>query len=191
MTDMLKAVMPKSDQLNSDSLIGGQTRTITITKVEVVKGEQPTIIHYDGENGRPYKPCKSMARVLIHCWGSDGSKYIGRSMMLYCDPTVRYGGMEVGGIRISHLSHIDQEATMLLTSTRSNRKPYTVKPLVVIETPSVDVFIKDIKDVPTLEGLQHKFMEASKAHKHDPRFPEVVAAKDARKIELTSKAILC
>jgi hypothetical protein len=30
-------------------------------------------------------------------------------MTLYCDPEVQFGGMKVGGIRISHMSDIDGE----------------------------------------------------------------------------------
>jgi hypothetical protein len=62
-------------------------------------------------------------------WGPDAKQYAGRSLTLYRDPSVKWGGMEVGGIRISHMSHIDKAATMALTATRGNRKPYTVKPL--------------------------------------------------------------
>jgi hypothetical protein len=70
-----------------------------------------------------------MRRVLIEAWGKDGAQYKGRSMTLYADPKVKFGGIEVGGIRISHMSHIEQEKTMMLTATRANRKPFTVKPL--------------------------------------------------------------
>jgi hypothetical protein len=37
--------------------------------------------------------------------------------------------MEVGGIRISHMSDIGETMTMALTVTRANKKPFTVKPL--------------------------------------------------------------
>lgn len=128
--DMLKTIEPKTDQLNADSLVGGP-RTITITGVSGHdSAEQPVSIHYEGEDGRPFKPCKSMRRVMVAVWGSDASKYIGRSMTLYCDPEVQFGGMKVGGIRISHMSHIDKAQTMALTATRSKRKPFTVEPLV-------------------------------------------------------------
>jgi hypothetical protein len=50
-------------------------------------------------------------------------------MTLYRDPTVKFGGFETGGIRISHLSHIDKPTTMALTATRASRKPFTVQPL--------------------------------------------------------------
>src|ERR1700678_2310927 len=104
MNSMSSVIQAKSDQLNGDDLICGPL-TITITKVECRPGtEQPVSIFYDGDGGKPYKCCKSMARVMVHCWGDDANKYVGRSLTLYCDPEVKWGGMAVGGIRISHMS---------------------------------------------------------------------------------------
>ena len=129
MNDMAGTIIPKSDQLNADDLLTGPI-TVKITGVTVRGGpEQPVSISYEGDNGKPYKPCKSMCRVMVTAWGADSKKYVGRSMTLYRDPKVKWGGMEVGGIRISHMSHIDESMTMALTVTRANKKPYTVKPL--------------------------------------------------------------
>lgn len=128
MTDLRKTIIPKSDQLNADDLIG-TTKTIKITKVSLAAGEQPIAINYEGDEGKPYLPCKSMRRVLVNVWGPDGNDFIGRSMTLYRDDKVTWGGMAVGGIRISHMSHIDHDVTMALTATKSSRKPFTVKPL--------------------------------------------------------------
>jgi len=127
-TDLAKTIAPKSDQLNADDLIAGP-RTITITGVRGCDDEQPIAIHFEGGEKTPYKPCKSMRRVLVHCWGPDGNTYVGKRMTLYCDPNVLFGGIKVGGIRISHLSHIDREMVLPLTVTRAKRAPYTVKPL--------------------------------------------------------------
>jgi hypothetical protein len=129
MTDLARTIEPKSDQLNADTLMAGP-RTITITGVRGNEdADQPISIHFEGGEKTPYKPCKSMRRVMVHCWGPDGSKYVGRRMTLFCDPTVVFGGIKVGGIRISHMSDIDRDITMALTATRAQRKPYTVHPL--------------------------------------------------------------
>ncbi len=136
MNDMSSVITPKSDQLNSDSLLAGP-RTITISRVEIRPGtEQPISIFYTNDEGRPYKCCKSMARVMVHIWGPDSAQYVGKSMTLYCDPKVKWGGMAVGGIRISHMSHINAPVTMALTETKGNKKPFTVQPLVI--APTVD-----------------------------------------------------
>lgn len=131
MNDMTTVTQPKSDQLNADDLIGGP-RTITVSRVDIRPGtEQPVSIHYEGEDGRPYKPCKSMCRVMVFVWGADASKYAGRAMTLYRDPSVKWGGIEVGGIRISHMTNMTRELVMSLTATKGSRKPYTVRPLEV------------------------------------------------------------
>lgn len=129
MNDLRPTIAPKSDQLNADDLIGGPL-TITVSKVLMTgSGEQPVSIAFEGDNGKPYKPCKSMRRVLVAAWGPDGNAYAGRSMTLYLDRSVTFGGDQVGGIRISHLSHIDRPQVIPLTASRGKRKPYEVKPL--------------------------------------------------------------
>jgi hypothetical protein len=136
--DISATVAPKSDQMNADDLIAGP-RTITITRVAADLGnaEQPVSVFFTGDNGKPYKPCKSMRRVMIACWGKMASEYAGRSMTLYRDPSVTWGGMDVGGIRISHMSHISNDMTMPLTATKKARKPYTVRVLKVeVERPA-------------------------------------------------------
>jgi hypothetical protein len=130
MIDLRGTIKPKSDQLNADDLIGGPV-TIRITGVSVSEGEQPVSISFEGDGGKPFKPGKSMRRVLVNLWGPDGAVYVGRSLTLYRDEQVVFGGVEVGGIRISHMSHLQRETTMALTATKAKRKPFTVRPLVV------------------------------------------------------------
>ena len=124
MTDFIEqSIVPKSDQLNADDLLTGSIR---VTVAEVKQGstaEQPVVIKIDGGR-QPYKPCKSMRRLLVHCWGTNGTDWVGRQMVLFCDPTVKWAGSEVGGIRISHLSHIGQRQTVQLTVTRGKKKPW-------------------------------------------------------------------
>lgn len=127
-TDLSGTIIPKSDQLNSEQLLAG---SLTITVTAVKRGateEQPLTIHYQGDNGRPYKPCKTMRKLLVLAWGKDGTAWTGRSMTLYCDPKVQFGGSAVGGTRISHMSHIDAKGiTANLTATRGKKATHTVK----------------------------------------------------------------
>jgi len=130
-TDMNSVITPKSDQLNADTLIGGP-RIITISDVSISPGtEQPVTVRYDGDEGKPWKPCKSMSRVLVHAWGPDAKLYAGRLVELYLDPTVKWGGMAVGGVRISRMSHIERDLVMALTATKGKKAMVTVKPLVI------------------------------------------------------------
>lgn len=129
--DLSHTIVPKSNQLNADDLLAGDI-TITVTDISASDSpDQPVSIHYSDDNGRPYKPCKSMRRVLIQAWGANGKDWIGKSMRLYRDPVVKFGGSEVGGIRISHLSDIERDMSFMLTVTRAKRQAYSVKRLAV------------------------------------------------------------
>jgi hypothetical protein len=182
--NLAETIIPKSDQLNADDLISGP---VTI-KVTAIKGsnepQQPVSIHYEGDNGKPYKPCKSMRRVLVSAWGANGLDYVGRSMTIYRDDSVLFGGIAVGGIRISHLSHIEKDLTLALTVSRASRKPYTVKRLAVAE-PIADVAaLAAIDAANTLDELVNVWKSLTK---EEQKMPTVIAAKDARKNELTPK----
>lgn len=126
--DMTESIVPKSNQLNADDLLTGP-RVFTITEVTAGNAEQPFNFHYVGGEGRPWKPCKSMRRVIVRAWGPNTKQYTGRSLELFCDPSVKWGGQAVGGIRISAMSHIDAPIKINLTTTRGKRSPFTVKVL--------------------------------------------------------------
>ena len=198
MIDMATTIIPKSDQLNADDLIAGP-RTIIITGVKANEGaaDQPVSVFFDGDDGKPYKPCKSMRRVMVAVWGVDARQYIGRSMTLYCDPEVVFGGMKVGGIRISHMSDIEGPKTMALTASKAKRKPFTVQPLAAQPKKEPEVtpedksaWLKLINGSPNMSALQDTFKRAwrwaettvpvdAEAQK------EFKAAYDKRKAELT------
>jgi hypothetical protein len=146
-------IIPKSDQLNADDLIVGP-RTIKITAVESGTPEQPVSIQYAGGTGRPYKPSKSMRRVLVALWGTDGNAYVGRSITLYRDPNIKFGGDPVGGIRISHASDIADPLCIALTESRGKRKPHRVEPLAA-EPPQLDTQgLTDVGDTKARDGVE-------------------------------------
>lgn len=126
--DIAATTAPRSDQQNFDDYVGGP-KTVTVTEVKAGSAEQPVEVHLAEYPGRPFKPSKSMRRVLLACWGSDSSTYVGRKMTLFGDPTVKFGGQTVGGIRIGALSHLEKPVTVALTVTRGKRAPFTVQPL--------------------------------------------------------------
>jgi hypothetical protein len=155
MTDlsMADAIVPKSDQINADDLISGP-RTITIREVQIRGGqEQPVSIYFDGSD-KAFRPCKSMSRVLVAAWGPNAKVYVGRSLTLFRDPTVKWAGMEVGGIRISHMTHIDGKLTMALTATKGQRKPHVVMPLVA-----------EVKQHPTADPKPQTAADWAEAHR--------------------------
>ena len=117
-------IIPKSDQLNYDDVMAGPL-TVRVTGLAAGSPDQPVIVRVaDAATGaalRDCKPCKSMRRVLIACWGDRGRDWIGRTMRLVGDPNVMFGGVKVGGIRIAAVSGIDAPRRIMLTTTRSKR----------------------------------------------------------------------
>jgi hypothetical protein len=126
--DLTQSIVPKSDQLNSDDLVTGPV-TVTITEVRAGNAEQPVEVHLAEFPGRPYKPSKSMRRIMVQAWGAEASAYTGRRLTLFRNPEIKFGGATVGGIEISHLSHIPKRLSVSLMVTRGKRKPFTVEPL--------------------------------------------------------------
>lgn len=125
--DISDTIAPTSDQLDAVDLLAGP-RTFTVEKVARNNGEQPVNIKLR-EFDRPWRPGKSMRRVLVACWGPDASTYVGRRLTLWCDPTVKFGGAAVGGVRITHLSNLDKPRAIPLLVTRGKSEMYSVRPL--------------------------------------------------------------
>ncbi|WP_181272791.1 hypothetical protein [Brevibacterium oceani] len=134
--DMTSTIQPRSDQLNADDLLTGPM-TVTITEVTQGNAEQPVNVNTVETPGRPYKPSKSMRRVMVTAWGKDANAYAGKRLTLFRNPKIRFGKDEVGGIEISHMSDIDADLKVSLTATRGKKKLHTVKPLAPY-TPSQD-----------------------------------------------------
>jgi hypothetical protein len=135
MTTLAEALAPKSDQLNADDLIPGP-RTIMITSAKIVKSERQMRITlgYEGDNGKPFKPCKTMGRAMVLVWAIPDEGYeqhfIGKSIRVYRDPDVKFGDQgAVGGIRISHMSHIDKAAHVKLTVSQGQKREFVFQPL--------------------------------------------------------------
>lgn len=126
--DLTATIVPKSDQLNAEDLLAHPV-TVTIESVTEGSAEQPVNINLAEFPRRPYRPSKTMRRVLVKMWGPETGAYTGRRLTLYRDPDVKFGGIKVGGIKISHLSHIDDRATLMLTETKGKRVAHTVQPL--------------------------------------------------------------
>lgn len=154
--DIAATIIPKSDQLNAEDLLTGPM-TVTVESVSKGNAEQPVDIHLVETPGRAYRPSKTMRRVIVKAWGSETDAYTGRRMTLYRDPDVKFGGVKVGGIKVSHLSHIDRAFSLALTETRGKRALHEVKPLTdapapkPAKTPAPD--IAAITDVDTLRGM--------------------------------------
>lgn len=179
--DILSTTEPKSDQQNFDDY-STAPRTVTVAEVKSGTPEQPVEVHLVEFPGRPYKPSKSMRRVLIACWGPEASAFTGRRMTLYGDPTIRFGGSAVGGIRIAALSHIAEAVTIPLTVTRGKRAPFVVQPL----AEDAGKYLAALTGATSLGQLQAVWKAATAAGVS--KVAELVALKDARKTELSTPA---
>ena len=137
--DISESLAANSAQQNYDEFLAGP-KTVTVSEVKKGSAEQPVEVHLVEFPGKPFKPAKSVRRVLAAAWGTDASAWAGRRLTIYGDPEVRYAGKAVGGLRVSHVSHIDKPVTVALTVTRGKREPFTVKPLAAPTpyTPSQD-----------------------------------------------------
>jgi len=122
---------PRSDQWNADDFIGGG-RTFTIAGVKVGKAEQKYDIELAEGEGRAWRPPLTVLRLLIAAWGDEAAVWVGRRVTLYRDPSIKFGGDQVGGIRVSHMSDLPdgKTFTVKLTSARGKKEPHTVEPLI-------------------------------------------------------------
>lgn len=124
-SNLSDTILAKSDRLNAEDLLAGPI-TVTVTNVYRKSADSPIAINYQGDNGRPFEPCKTMRKLLVAAWGEDGNAWIGRSMTLFNDQSVKWAGKEAGGVRISHLSHIEKRLILSLSETRGKKKQHTV-----------------------------------------------------------------
>ncbi|CDG98915.1 conserved hypothetical protein [Xenorhabdus bovienii str. puntauvense] len=170
--NLSNTIIPKSDQLNFEDV---QTENITaiIKSVRAGTNDQPVFIDLVGYDGRPYKPSKSMRRVLIGGWSPDGHSWVGKSLTLIGDPTVRYGGVAVGGIKISAMSDIDGDFSMMLSVSRGKRVEHRVKKL--ISPQEILNWFTDQASEMDLTNLEKAYKRAETALGHYPEYKEKVA----------------
>lgn len=126
---MRVTIQKKTDQLNFEDFLGGVTRTVTIAGVKKGSKEQQYDIEIEGDQ-RVWRPAVTVLKILVEAWTDDATTWVGRRATLYGDPTVTFGRDKVGGIRISHLSHIEKTLTLSLTETRGKKSRHTVEPLI-------------------------------------------------------------
>lgn len=129
--DISNTLLANSNQLNAVDLIAGPA-TFRIERVDVKPGEQqPVHVHLTGMSGRPWKPSKGMRRVLAEGWSADSSTWVGQSVTLYREPSVKYAGEAVGGIRVSAMTGLDEPLVTRVRLNKSGSEKFTVQPLSV------------------------------------------------------------
>lgn len=152
--DVSDTIIAKSDQLNADDLIAGPI-TVTVTGVSRCNDDQPIAVKISGGH-QPWKPCKTMRRVLVSAWGKDGSQWVGKSLRLVRDASVIFGGKAVGGIRVAAMSHIPKRVELYLAESRGQKKLVTIDVLdvgVMCDATIVEKYTKRIKELTTRAEL--------------------------------------
>src|SRR5690606_40708154 len=105
-------------------------------------------------------------------------------MELYNEPTVKWAGKPVGGIRVSALSHIPNPIQTAHTITRGQYTEVTIR---VLEAPAPDESavvdaLAEITGAESIPALKTAWDLAGV--KGVQKHPDVIAAKDKRKAEL-------
>lgn len=167
--DISETLAPNSDQLDAIELAPGP-RVFTIESVSKGSAEQPVNVHL-ADFPRPWRPGKSMRRVLAACWGTDASAWVGRRVELFLDPEVTFGKDKPGGTRVSRLSHIDGAKKVPLLVARGKSAVFTVQPLPDAPTPTPEnperaTLLAQIKDAATKANVDLAAIAADWADSH-------------------------
>lgn len=154
------ALAPKSDQLNADDLIVSNL-VIKVTKVIVnLQSEAQKIwVHYEGDNGKPWKPSKSMGRVLAEILGGDFTLWTGQYIELFKNKEIMFGKDKCGGIQIAAMSALKNATTVIITTKRGVKSKITILPLLV-QQPTTQGSQKTSN--PDLKKIGDSLREASK-----------------------------
>lgn len=128
--DITEALAPTSDQLDAVELVEPRTFTIdTGSRIGQRDGKAVAEIRLVGFD-RVWRPSKGMLDVLADLWGVQASAWVGHRVTLYNDRDVMLGREKVGGIRISHMSHIDgPQRPVIRASGRGRKQTWPVQPL--------------------------------------------------------------
>lgn len=126
--EFIGTTQAKSDQVNACDLLGGPLVS-QITAIEMTgSADQPVSIYIDSHK-QPWKPSKTFRRVLAAAWSDvPPSEWVGRYAVIYCDPTIKWAGEAVGGVAISHLSHIARSIPVQVNAAKNKKKVVTVEP---------------------------------------------------------------
>lgn len=124
-----RSLLSKSDQMNADDFIVPIIFNVEKVEQHNVDGVKKIWLYLEGMGNRPFKMSLGMARGLVGAWGDDDDQWVGRLIQLYCEPTVKWGGNAVGGIRISAVSHIQNPFRFNLRLNRTQRAVITFQVL--------------------------------------------------------------
>ena len=166
MSTLAEALAPRSDQLNADDLIPGpRVLKITNAKISSEERQKKIVLNFEGDQGKPWKPCKTMGRAMVIAWAiTEESQFVGKHgpRLSRSDREVRRPGR---GWRHPHQPYVAhrQAGNDELTVSQGKKATFTFHPLVA-EAPAnngIDAARRAIAAAPTLDAL--KIVWSSKA----------------------------
>ena len=124
-----ETLQAKSDQMNAVDLT--KETTFRIERVDYnPKSDQPIKVHFEGHQGRPWKPSKGMLRLVCKAWTMETDNWAGKLVTLHNDVTVLWAGKPVGGLRVIALSGIgNKPMDYIHVISKQKRVVETVQPL--------------------------------------------------------------
>ena len=131
MVDVSKALLAKSDQLNSMDLIDPIVIQIDRVDFDHTRG-QPIWIYYN-KLKNPWKPSKGMNKIIASkaVFGLEDDLWIGKRLRIFNEKTVKYAGKEAGGVEISQVQGFDKVRTFPVRTSRTQKKFIDIAPLVL------------------------------------------------------------
>lgn len=175
--DITDALAPNSDQLDAIELVAPRTFTVDsggrLGKREGKTVAEIRLVGFD----RVWRPSKGMLDVLAQCWGTDAKQWVGRSVTLYNDTAVMFGKENTGGVRISHMSHIDGARKVSIRASGAGRKKiHTVQPLAAPTPEPTEADVAACTDLDTLRDLWKRTTSPERQAQITKRGDEIKAA---------------
>lgn len=126
--------------------------------------DQPVaIVLAEFPDKRPFKPSKTVLRLLAYAWGEETDDWPENPRLtLYRDEKVKWAGQEIGGIRVSHMSHIKGPLKVALAESKGKKSLHRVDPLPNDAPTSPPV---DEATVKRLAALRAEWKDADAEHK--------------------------
>lgn len=176
--DMTASIAPKSDQLDADDLLAGP---VTVTITEVRKGpspEQPFNFML-AEFERPWRPCKTVRKLIVAAWGPETTVYHGRRLTLVRDPNVTWAGEAVGGIRVSHMSHMKDGKPLRVSVQETSRTKTSIVVQPLADAPPPPDYAAQVAAATTKDDLNNVWRQASSAGHLTDELRESIIARGA------------
>ena len=130
MIDLTKHIQADSDCLVAADLVGGPLTILVERVTESGKNDKKKIDIFYANSEKPFRPCKSMLRILCELWKTtDATTFIGRGITLYREPDCMWKGEKTPGVRICGLSHIEKAVTVVANERRGKMATYQIEPI--------------------------------------------------------------